>query len=74
MQVPKIQLMKNTDSKLRLKKPLVVAMWCVFTLIAQTSLQFMVERLFVERLFTYGQLIEGHYVKVSLHEVYKILH
>ena len=34
----------------------------------------MVEELLVERLFTDGQLVEGQYVTIIFHEVYKILH
>ena len=34
----------------------------------------MVERLFVERLFADGQLVKGHYVEVTFHEIYIILH
>ena len=40
----------------------------------QMGLQLIVERFFVERLFTNGQLVKGYYVETTLHEVNKILH
>ena len=39
----------------------------------QVGLRHVVERLFGERFLTDGQLVEGQFVKVALHEVYTIL-